>query len=201
MLLPLDPAAPGLVAALENDPFYRSISTGFEPDVSAAREALAGYFTYSISEASALGRCVRPSDPSLGVATWLLPVSPAVHQQVAAGKRAFLHENLSPAGARNYDRIIEFMHAKSATVVAAGAWYLSIVAVAPTAQGRGLGQQLLAPTLTEADARGAVTYLETFTPRNLAFYQRLGFSPVANFHEPTSNSDYHLLTREPVPPR
>jgi len=201
MLLPLDPAAPGLVAALENDPFYRSISTGFEPDVSAAREALAGNFTYSIGEASALGRCVRPSDPSLGVAAWLLPVSAAVHQQVAAGKRAFLHENLSPAGARNYDRIIEFMHAKSATVVAAGAWYLSIVAVAPTAQGRGLGQQLLAPTLTEADARGAVTYLETFTPRNLAFYQRLGFSPVANFHEPTSNSDYHLLTREPVPPR
>ena len=192
-----DPAAASVVAALEDDPFYRSISAGFEADAARRRDILARYFTYSIQEAYAHGRCVRAPDPSTGIAAWLLPLTEELRRRVAADKRAFLQQHLSATGNSNYHSILEFMSAKSAPLVSANAWYLSIIAVAPEAQGHGLGQLLLAPTLAEADASGAATYLETFTLRNLSFYQRLGFSPVATFHEPTVNRSYHLLIRKP----
>lgn len=78
-------------------------------------------------------------------------------------------------------RIVEFMKAKSARVVAGDAWYLSIVAVDPAPQGKGLGRKLLEPTIAEADRVGATCFLETFSPRNLSFYEQLGFASEARF--------------------
>jgi hypothetical protein len=69
----LDPAAASAVAALEHDPFYRSISVAYEHDASLRRNVPARYFAYSIREGSDLGRCVHLPDPAQGVAVWLLP--------------------------------------------------------------------------------------------------------------------------------
>jgi ribosomal protein S18 acetylase RimI-like enzyme len=80
-------------------------------------------------------------------------------------------------------------------VVPERAWYLSILAVAPKAQGRGMGRELLRPTLAEADAREAPTYVETSTPRNLRFYQREGFRVELSYREPVSGADYWVLVR------
>jgi GNAT superfamily N-acetyltransferase len=85
--------------------------------------------------------------------------------------------------------------AERATPIVTGAWYLSIVGVSPLAQGQGLGQRLLAPTLAEADAAGAPCYLETFSSRNVAFYERLGFRTERTFLEPTTGSEYALMIR------
>ena len=76
-----------------------------------------------------------------------------------------------------------------------GAWYLSIIGIAPHAQGQGLGQRLLAPTLAEADAAGADCYLETFNTRNFRFYERVGFQTKRIFREPTTGSEYALMIR------
>ena len=128
---------------------------------------------------------------------WLLPQSPESERQATQQKRAFLESTLSPEGCANYYRIIEFMSAKSASLVGDSAWYLSIVAVHPALQGQGLGRKLLEPTLAEADAAGATCYLETFGDRNLGFYQRLGFTLLARFTEPTTGADYSLMARNP----
>ena len=77
------------------------------------------------------------------------------------------------------------------------AWYLSIVAVAPAAQGQGLGRKLLEPMIAEADRVSATCYLETFSPRNLSFYERLGFAARARFAEPTTGADYVVMVRYP----
>ena len=77
------------------------------------------------------------------------------------------------------------------------AWYLSILGVDPTLQGRGIGARLLAPTLAEADAAGAVTWLETFTTRGASFYERVGFTLVAWHDEPTTGRPYAILRRDP----
>jgi GNAT superfamily N-acetyltransferase len=81
------------------------------------------------------------------------------------------------------------------------AWYLSIVGVAPHAQGQGLGRRLLQPTLTEADRAGADCYLETFSARSLRFYERLGFQSLRLFLEPTTKSDYWLMKRRACEPK
>jgi ribosomal protein S18 acetylase RimI-like enzyme len=90
-----------------------------------------------------------------------------------------------------------FMSTKAANIVDDHAWYLSIVAVDPTSQGRALSRKLLEPTIAEADRASATCYVETFSPRNIPFYERLGFATEARFAEPTNRADYVVMVRSP----
>ena len=130
------------VAALESDPFYRSICGGYGHDAVGRRLVLERYFAYSIEEGEDLGRCFHLAGRARGVAVWLLPQSAGVQSLAARNKRAFLEQTLDEEGCANYYRIFEFMTRQSEGVVGDDAWYLSIVAVHPTAQGQGLGRKL-----------------------------------------------------------
>ena len=56
--------------------------------------------------------------------------------------------------------------------------YLHVVGVSPEHQGHGLGRSLLEPALGRFDQQGEPAYLETFKPRNVPFYEKLGFRSV-----------------------
>lgn len=57
-------------------------------------------------------------------------------------------------------------------------WYLLIVGVDPELQGRGFGSALVKEGLARADQANCPCYLETSEERNLAFYERHGFTVV-----------------------
>jgi ribosomal protein S18 acetylase RimI-like enzyme len=57
-------------------------------------------------------------------------------------------------------------------------WYVGVVGVDPSWQGRGLGGLLLSRFLASADDRGDPVYLETDRPENVGFYGRAGFRVV-----------------------
>lgn len=190
-----------LVDSLRFDPFYVAISESFAHDEVQRREALAQYFDYSMTEGETRGRLIVWPDPSVGAAVWLLPAASSASDGKSDAKSAFLIEVLGAHGAENYHRIIDFMRPRASAAIDASAWYLSIVGVAPAAQGRGIGVRLLEPTLAEADEAGANCYLETFDSRNPRFYQRLGFSAVASHVEPVTASAYTIMNRTPKPRR
>jgi ribosomal protein S18 acetylase RimI-like enzyme len=96
----------------------------------------------------------------------------------------------------NYYRIVRYMGPLADRVVPGDAWYLSIIGILPSAQGRGLGATLLAGTLAEASHANVTCYLETFTPRSLRFYERLGFRRVAGHLEPTTNEEYVVMRKD-----
>jgi GNAT superfamily N-acetyltransferase len=194
----IDSACTSAVAALENDPFYRSIAVGSSSDDAQRRAVLTHYFAYSIQEGSRIGRSVHLPEAHVGVAVWLLPQPPEVQKREALCKQKFLRETLGQQGSLNYNRIIEYMSRRAQPLVGPDSWYLSIVAVAPDAHGQGLGTRLLAPTLAEADRAGAVCYLETFSIRNLAFYERQAFATKARFKEPTTQAEYAIMVRDPI---
>lgn len=54
-------------------------------------------------------------------------------------------------------------------------YYLFVLGVEPSLQGRGIGGQLMKPVLDRADAEGRPCYLESSNPRNVPFYERHGF--------------------------
>ena len=54
-------------------------------------------------------------------------------------------------------------------------YYLLVVGVDPSLQGRGIGTALVREGLVAADKASVPCYLETSEERNLAFYQRHGF--------------------------
>jgi len=54
-------------------------------------------------------------------------------------------------------------------------WYLPLVAADPKWIGQGLGTSLMKHALRRCDDEGVAAYLESSNPRNIAFYERLGF--------------------------
>jgi GNAT superfamily N-acetyltransferase len=189
----LVPASAALVESLFDEPFYWAISEGFGSDLAARKHALSLYFHYSLEEAQRTGRCVVAPDPGLGAAAWLLPRSADVGAAESSAKAEYLAAALGSRGVENYYRMVSYMAPLAAQVVPPDAWYLSIIGILPPAQGRGLGATLLAGTLAEASQAKATCYLETFTPRNLRFYERLGFRRVADHLEPTTNREYVVM--------
>ena len=188
---------PALVASLIGDPFYQAITVECGADAELRFSVLSSYFEYSLREADRTGRCTVCEDSALGAAAWLLPRTPQLDAAESSAKGAYLAGLLGPKGLDNYRRIIEFMSRRSELLVPPDAWYLTIVGVHPAAQGRGIGAQLLRPTLAEASQAGAHAYVETFSPRNLVFYARIGFARVAEFVEPTTAAQYFLMRRAP----
>lgn len=193
---PLAQASSALAESLIDDPFYWAITDDFGTEVTARKHALSRYFHYSLAEAERTGRCVVAPDPTLGASAWLLPRSPEVDAAESAAKFEYLASVLGPRGMENYYRIVRYMAPLAAGVIPCGAWYLSIIGILPSAQGRGLGAALLLCTLAEASHAHVPCYLETFSPRNLRFYERLGFCRVANHVEPTTNKEYVVMLRD-----
>lgn len=54
-------------------------------------------------------------------------------------------------------------------------WFLLYLATIPDRRNAGLGRQLMEATLREIDEPGCPAYLTTQDPRNIEFYERLGF--------------------------
>ena len=191
--------AVALYCALAKDPFSRTIAGAQRHDPSIFETALVRYFEYALDEAEAIGRLVV-DDEQLGAAAWFLPIAPGIAHEAKIQKERVLYEVLSEAGLVAYQQITEFMSQQRARVcIPSNAWYLSIIGIAPQAQGRGLGRKLLEPMLAEADAATASCYLETFSMRNVTFYTRLGFGVVGRPHEPTTGAHYAIMLRRPHP--
>jgi len=105
-MVSIDPACASAAAALEDDPFYRSICGAYAHDDVRRRAILEQYFAYSIQEARDVGRCVHLADRALGVAVWLLPQPLDVQSRAAHNKRAFLETAFDAEGCANYYRIV-----------------------------------------------------------------------------------------------
>lgn len=186
-----------LVEALEDDPFYATMTRDFSGDRARRREVMASYFGYSMEEGRRLGRCtVLPGDHR-GAAIWTMPQAPGLMAESKREKHRFLERILGRDGLADYDQIIAFMSARTEQAVGSEAWYLSILGVSSRAQGKGLGRRLLAPTLDDADCAGVDCYLETYSPRSMSFYERLGFKQVTSYVEPVTSSEYWIMVRRP----
>ncbi|QGQ17985.1 GNAT family N-acetyltransferase [Cellulomonas sp. JZ18] len=65
-----------------------------------------------------------------------------------------------------------------------GAWTLATLGVARAGQGRGVGGALLAAALARVDAAAAPVALETSDARNVALYERHGFTTTGHVGVP-----------------
>ena len=187
--------AAALYDALVEDAFYITMEQQLGPQ-DQAREAMLRYLDYSMVEARDYGTLYFPESHRHGVAVWSQPLAPEREAQQKRAKIEFLRHQMGAGSAVRYERIANFMSSQSDAIVDTSAWYLSIVGILPAWQNRGLGQSLITPILEQADQAGVPTFLETFTPRNEPFYQRLGYRVVGSFFEPTIGANYSLMSRE-----
>ena len=78
-------------------------------------------------------------------------------------------------------------------------WYLPLIGVDPTSQGRGYGSALLRYALEEIDRTGAAAYLESSNPRNLPLYERHGFEVLGRIQAGSSPTVVPMLRRCSAP--
>ena len=76
-------------------------------------------------------------------------------------------------------------------------WHLATVGVAPHSQGLGLGRAVLEPGLAAARSEGRPAYLETSSPANVTFYERLGFEVTGKVSLPDGGPDVWAMVRLP----
>lgn len=186
--------AEALYAALTEDAFYitmeKSVTKG------SAREAMLRYLDYSMVEANRHGVLLISADRKSGAAIWSRPLEREQEREKQKSKRDFIIRHMGQSSLESYEAMVAFMAGKSAPHIDADAWYLSIVGIHPGSQGRGHGVDLVKEVLQKTDSMNRPTYLETFSPRNISFYERLGYRSIDRIHEPTSRADYWIMSRE-----
>lgn len=74
-------------------------------------------------------------------------------------------------------------------------WYLAVLGVDVSRQGKGLGSALMKHALQRVDAERLPAYLESSNPRNIAFYERHGFEAVGRIQAGTSPVVTSMLRR------
>lgn len=187
--------ANALYLALKKDAFYQFIEKNIADNSDNLQEVMIAYMDYSIIEAKSFGECFIPKEQSYGVSIWSKPIGLEEEKRKKHLKNEFIKNNMGEKAFQLYDEVCRFMAEKSSELIEQSAWYLSIIGILPDFQGQGLGPGLVRAVLDKTDELGVATYLETFTPRNMTFYQRLGYQSVASFREPLTNAEYWLMQR------
>ena len=186
--------AEALYMALTEDAFYitmeQSVADG------SAREAMIRYMDFSMVEAERYGVLLIAADQQSGAAVWSRPLTDEEEEQKSKEKRDFISQHMGRTSLERYDEMVAFMAGKTIPQIEPESWYLSIIGLHPGSQGKGLGAGLIDPILQKTDRLQQPTYLETFTPRTISFYERLGYRSLDRIHEPTSGADYWLMVRE-----
>ncbi|WDZ99600.1 GNAT family N-acetyltransferase [Mucilaginibacter sp. SJ] len=186
-----------LYEALIPDPFYIELLReilGGEPE---KREILMKYMDYSMKEGEKYGRLTIAGDPAYGATIWSQPLNPATDNEKSLLKKDFIKTHMGEPALKAYSTILSFM-TEQLDPILHDAWYLSIAGIKPSSQGQGLGANLLMEILNETDKNGISTYLETFTPRNIRFYERMGYKIAKEVSEPVTGCPYWIMIREPL---
>ena len=186
-----------LYEALVDDAFYRSLERSVSGEASTKQEAMLMYMDYSMIEAETYGELFIPDTHMHGVSVWSKPIDIRTESERKISKNSFILVNMGQDSFDTYAEIIEFMSLKASEIIPPDAWYLSIVGLKPGFQGQGLGSTLINPVLEKTDSVNISTYLETFTLRNMSFYERLGYKSIASIHEPTVDANYWIMKRDP----
>ena len=77
-------------------------------------------------------------------------------------------------------------------------WYLPLIGVDPSRQGRGLGGRLMERALARADADRVACYLENTKERNLPFYEKHGFEVIVEEKVAEDGPTIWTMKREPI---
>ncbi len=186
-----------LYEALVDDAFYKSLERSVSGEASTKREAMLMYMDYSMVEAETYGELFIPDTHTRGVSVWSKPIDIRRDSEKKVRKNSFILVNMGQNSLDMYVEIIDFMSLKASEIIPPESWYLSIVGLKPSFQGQGLGSTLINQVLEKTDSLNLSTYLETFTLRNMSFYERLGYKSIASIHEPTVDANYWIMKRDP----
>lgn len=194
----LDRALAVMVRAFADDPLF---VTGFQDPAERAR-VVPPCAAWCFRHAALFGTILVAGDDPVGVAHVYRCETPVFSDANVAESLGDLESEIGRDRWDRYARMqapwVEADAALSAAVPGPQ-WYLDMVAVEPSRQGRGIGTALLDAVNALADADGWPATLLTFQPRNLPLYRRQGYEEVAAAVHRDSGVSYWCLRRPARP--
>lgn len=188
----LDEAAAALSAAFMDDPLQ---SYTF-PDPDERRRLSPAHFAALLRYGLLAGEVLTSAEPGGGAAVWLPPGVAHTDAMLEASGLSRLGALIGEGAARRFGHVIDFVEPLHHKAMPEPHWYVMVVGVAPAFQGQGLGRALLQANLDRAAADGVPCYLETTQPKNVTFYQRLGFRVLGEVVEPDSGLTIWTFRRD-----
>jgi len=190
----LDEAAHALSLAFQDDPLQ---SYTF-PDPDERRRLSPLHFSTLLRYGLLAGQVLSGVEPDSGAAVWIPPGAEATPEMAEASGLTRLSETIGAEATDRFTRVIDFADRFHQRDMPEPHWYVMVVGVAPAFQGQGYGRALLQPMLDRAYTDGVPCYLETTQPKNVTFYQRLGFRVLVDDVEPNSGLRVWTFRRDSV---
>ncbi len=199
-VIPLDPAAKRraaetLAQAFRDDPVYTFVFPAIDDRLRYTARLAEALITSSLRYGE-----VYTTPDLTGVACWLRPGQTefSFWQALRTGfplQRAVM---AFPKEARERMlSLVDYIDKLRRRTMQGPFWYLTIIGVSPTSQGKGVGSALLQPVLQQADAAATPCYLETETESNVAFYEKRGFAVVTAEELPGHPLKLWTMVRQP----
>jgi ribosomal protein S18 acetylase RimI-like enzyme len=123
---------------------------------------------------------------------WVPPDLSLLSPDAVARARTILAEH---GGEARAEMAFETILAARSHDLAVPHWTLQYLGVRASAQGTGRGQAVVAPMLAVIDAEGLDCGLVSSNPRNVSFYERLGFQVLAEVSTPDGQATLRPMRR------
>ena len=180
---------PTLLAAFADDPVIRWLY----PDEETYQRAMTEVVPLSAGAAFDAGT-VDIAEGGAAVAIWDPPATDRGPEEADAAWAAHFQAHIDPA---RLGEVFAWGEQIGHHHPAEPHWYLAMIGVTPTHQGRGHGAALLRAGLERCDRDGLPAYLESGEPRNRALYERHGFEVLGEVQVADSPPFWPML-RPPV---
>ena len=188
----LAPIAEVWVDAFADDPYLRWI----QPDDARWGDFGRAWMTFIATLAFERGHTYLSGSPDVAVA-WIPPDLSLVGPDDIARGRSIIAEHADEARA---EEALATILAARGHALAEPHWTLQYIGVRRARAGTGLGGAAVAPMLERCDAEDLPCALVSTNPRNLAFYERLGFGVDAEIAVPDGSAVLRPMHRAPRPP-
>jgi hypothetical protein len=159
---------------------------------------LPGFFRVAI-DASQLRGEVHTAHRANGVALWIGPGNGLTIGRTMRSGFPSISRQLGWASLRRCISVGLHLDKVHQRLIQGRHWYLLALGVEPSVEKERLCATLLEPILSRADAEGLPCYAETFNPKDLTFYKRLGFRIAGSGKIGRSGPDFWALIRAPQP--
>jgi GNAT superfamily N-acetyltransferase len=179
-----------LEQAFFNDP----LDVYTAPDPETRTRIFSWFFAQAVRDEASTHTIYTTVGQPEGVAVWL---PPHTNEQATQSASDEMERRFGREAYERFTDTFSYFHRIHHEVIASPHWYLELLGVDPHRQGQGIGKALLIPVLQRADAEGLPCYLETFTRRNIPFYESSGFQVAQSGIEPKSMVPFWAMKREP----
>ncbi len=138
------------------------------------------------------------ADPAVVAVAWIPPDVALVGPTEVAMGRSIIAEH---AGETRADEAFATIMAARGHALEEPHWTLQYLGVLTARQGAGVGASAVAPVLAVCDVEQLPCGLVSTNPRNVSFYERLGFRVIAEAATPDGSATLRPMYRAPSPAR